>query len=163
MAALTQQDLAQVAKLLERLRDGTTWISHGGYPPVKVEDTVHPVFQRVEAFLTESIRRMDTPLGDGGPAFPCTVDSTQPLGRQVGNTAWEAYGLTMRDYFAGQALVGCFNFWVQVKNQGATIGDPDRDAITELAYEYADAMIRARTALKATATATSNTNGGGNG
>jgi hypothetical protein len=51
---------------------------------------------------------------------------------------------SLRDHFAGQALVGCFNFWAQVKNIGASIGDPDQAAITRLAYEYADAMIEAR-------------------
>ena len=54
-------------------------------------------------------------------------------------------GMSLRDYFAGQALVGCFNFWVQV-NARTTIGDPDPKAITQLAYEYADEMLKARAA-----------------
>ena len=54
----------------------------------------------------------------GGPAFP-THDRTQHL------------GITLRDYFAGQAII----------NVGK-IYDPDESAA--LAYEIADAMIRAR-------------------
>ncbi len=39
-------------------------------------------------------------IKDGGPAFPVEVDSTQPHGRQTGNSVWQAYGISMRDYIA---------------------------------------------------------------
>lgn len=73
---------------------------------------------------------------DGGAAFPFTFEYESERHIQT--------GMTLRDYFAGQALVGCFNFWVQVHAHGASIGDPDQMAITQLAYEYADAMLKAR-------------------
>jgi hypothetical protein len=69
------------------------------------------------------------------PAFPVIFDHSEATSEQQ--------GLTKREWFAGQALVGCFNFWVQVHASGASIGDPNKDAITQLAYEYADAMVEA--------------------
>ena len=40
---------------------------------------------------------------NGGPAFPVEVDSTQPNGRQTGPTVFQAYGMSLRDYFAVHA------------------------------------------------------------
>lgn len=76
-------------------------------------------------------------LNDGGPAFPVAENH-----KVAADIPWTC-GMTLRDYFAGQALVGCFNFWAQVQRM-STIGDPDQKAITQLAYEYADAMLAAR-------------------
>jgi hypothetical protein len=42
-------------------------------------------------------------------------------------------GMNLRDWFAGQALMGLVNQY-----------HPDKDAKSELAYEYADAMLAAR-------------------
>lgn len=83
---------------------------------------------------------------DGGPAFPQPHDLSQNQG--TGETVVYQYshnGMMLRDYFAAKALQGCFSFWVQV-NTKTVIGDPDPVAITKLAYEYADAMLKARAA-----------------
>jgi len=62
----------------------------------------------------------------GGPAFPCN----SPDG-------FEAYkGMTLRDWYAGQALVGIINSDCSFKM------DVERRA--ELAYRVADAMIAQR-------------------
>jgi hypothetical protein len=62
-------------------------------------------------------------INDGGPAFP----SSHPICPED--------GMTLRDWFASQALVGL-------------IADPSRDGSTDdrarYAYAYADAMLRAR-------------------
>jgi hypothetical protein len=63
-------------------------------------------------------------INDGGPAFP------------VGSPTHRGYeGMTLRDWFAGQALAGL-------------IADPSRDGSADdrarYAYAYADAMLRAR-------------------
>jgi hypothetical protein len=62
-------------------------------------------------------------INDGGPAFPFQ----DGYGR--------VSGMTLRDWFASQALVGL-------------IADPSRDGSTDdrarYAYAYADAMLRAR-------------------
>lgn len=57
------------------------------------------------------------PKPDGGPAFPC--------GR------YKEYGMTLRDYFAGQALASMRAEFVT-------------DRTAQLAYEYADAMLAER-------------------
>lgn len=63
-------------------------------------------------------------INDGGPAFPTHGD-------QLSNAT---YGMTLRDYFAGQALVGSL-----------TAGEStDPKVIAKFAFEYADAMIAER-------------------
>lgn len=67
--------------------------------------------------------------GDGGTAFP-----TQPLGSD-GLPCWEASrGMSLRDYFAGQAA------------QGHLGTDEAALLIARCAYEVADAMLAAREA-----------------
>ena len=72
---------------------------------------------------------------DGGPAFPVPVAT--PFG-----DGWMAIGgMTLRDWFAGQALVG----WI------ASTRDPEASAWdatwwARKAYETADAMLKAREA-----------------
>ena len=66
-------------------------------------------------------------INDGGPAFPVSYESNLN----------EAEGMTLRDWFAGQALAGL-------------MADPSmggsRIPFAELAYNYADAMLKAREA-----------------
>lgn len=84
-------------------------------------------------------------IDDGGLAFPGLNAEFTGISSD-GQDRYDIQpsgGMTLRDYFAAKALVGCFNFWVQV-NAKTAIGDPNPEAITRLAYEYADAMIKAR-------------------
>jgi hypothetical protein len=71
---------------------------------------------------------MSAPINDGGPAFPS-------VGEGFGNPSYSAPGMTLRDWFAGQALAGA-------------LADPTCDlSPIELAkkiYEFADAMLAAR-------------------
>lgn len=77
------------------------------------------------------------PIDDGGTAFPC-----QPLDGQGQPCGSMQYGLSIRDWFAGQALIGLF----------AQCGNPDNDGITasdyqaagQHAYIIADMMLLAR-------------------
>ena len=59
---------------------------------------------------------------DGGPAFPCT-------------TMHDFKGMSLRDYFAGQALAG-------MQTDGFTI--PLMPSIAKRAYVIADAMLAER-------------------
>jgi len=47
-------------------------------------------------------------------------------------------GMTMRDYFAAKAMHGLFGRDLGIK------GDLDKYILAEMAYEYADAMIKVR-------------------
>lgn len=75
---------------------------------------------------------MSTP-NDGGPAFPNRVDTVED-GDIV---PMEAMGMSLRDYFAGQALNGL-------------VSDPNNRGKFETyasdAYSFADAMLKAREA-----------------
>lgn len=61
---------------------------------------------------------------DGGPAFPTPA----------------RYGMTLRDWFAGQALAGIIAAAAHPDNTDL----PRRDDTSVIAYAYADAMLKAR-------------------
>lgn len=65
------------------------------------------------------------------PAFPCT-------GEGHGNPNYWTPGMTLRDWFAGQALVGLLS------GQFQHSGDFNFDALPEEAFNVADAMLAAR-------------------
>lgn len=70
---------------------------------------------------------------DGGPAYPVQWMDFQPLtGEQVVREQYP--GMSLRDWFAGQALAGCLS-----NNQ-----DETAERFAELAYIHADAMLKAR-------------------
>ncbi len=83
---------------------------------------------------------------DGGPAHPCVVPNDS-LGaeqaRGLGGFVPKAtvhLGLSLRDYFAAQALSGfCMN------PDGAIMDGPHTfDSVAGEAYQMADAMLKAR-------------------
>jgi len=61
--------------------------------------------------------KRDEKTNDGGPAFPAGVSA----------------GMSLRDWFAGQALTG----WIS--DSTANVSEPDN--IAEHCYELADAMV----------------------
>lgn len=71
---------------------------------------------------------MSTP-NDGGPAFPETRWDDK-IRQEV---QW--CGMTLRDWFAGQALNGLLS-------DASSFGDPK--SFSDSAYLYADAMLKAR-------------------
>ena len=71
-------------------------------------------------------------INDGGPAFP------RDGGEAVGTD-----GMSLRDWFAGQALAGTLASLVP--NESWPAGQPDPfDALAASAYRQADAMLKAR-------------------
>jgi hypothetical protein len=78
---------------------------------------------------------MSAPINDGGPAFPVIYDSS---------------GMTLRDYFAGQALEGILSKAINPNDRGndsvnwASTNAPGPTKAANSAYEYADAMLAAR-------------------
>lgn len=76
---------------------------------------------------------MSDKISDGGHAFPSTVrhwnDHLDP----------DQKGMSLRDWFAGQALAGMFRHdgWLNT-------GDDDQAEVAKRAYHIADAMLAAR-------------------
>jgi hypothetical protein len=100
--------------------------------------TALEIVWRCPSEFTQWVDRVAETVGDGGPAFPCEVDSTQPLHRQVGNTVWQTYGLTMRDYFAAQ-------FMERAQSLSETRdGGWDFQNAAQCCYAMADEMLKAR-------------------
>ena len=79
------------------------------------------------------------PQKDGGPAFPCTVWS--PRGHMIG----ESMGLSLRDWFAGQAGASILGGLVSA---GQSLSPEDAAKVAVAAYFHADAMLAAREASK---------------
>jgi len=72
---------------------------------------------------------MNTPINDGGPAFP---HDNQELG---GQHRIAQPGMSLRDWFAGMALQGIMVSWPQGSGFANAVED---------AYNVADAMIAQR-------------------
>ena len=70
-------------------------------------------------------------INDGGPAFPSTIQYFPD-----DKNANEEQGMTLRDWFAGQALAGM--------GVECTSDEFCHSSVAECAYAYADAMLRAR-------------------
>ena len=76
---------------------------------------------------------MSAQIDDGGPAYPC---HTNPLPGRLANAP---QGMTLRDWFAGQALAGHLAYSHPQSVMGVFIPETAKTA-----YELADAMIEAR-------------------
>jgi hypothetical protein len=79
---------------------------------------------------------MSKPINDGGPAFPLPpqIETYRlPNGAMV-----EEAGMSLRDWFAGQALAGALQNYTTIK-----FGCTEKEVALG-AYRYADAMLAAR-------------------
>lgn len=78
---------------------------------------------------------------DGGPAFPRSASSDE--GAELHNIAFAQAGMSLRDWFAGQALQGML---ARLTSFNPAPGYPEHwhAAISQEAYEIADAMIAKR-------------------
>ena len=72
-------------------------------------------------------------INTGGPAFPQKTDLTLSYS-----------GMTLRDYFAAQALTGA-QVWDAVLNgKNSVLAGGGAHKLAEIAYTVADAMLKAR-------------------
>lgn len=78
---------------------------------------------------------MSTPIKDGGPAYPAAPNPNYTDDANLGQR-----GMTLRDYFAGQALAGLFS----MRGQFGQHLSGDMKEAAGFAYAQADAMIAAR-------------------
>ena len=93
---------------------------------------------------------MSTPINDGGAAFPRPVSFSEEGGTHRGTL-----GMTLRDYFAGQALAGFVGQWEKEICE-AGVDEISNEKLRErervewiqraanTSYGYADAMLAAR-------------------
>lgn len=79
---------------------------------------------------------MSNPVINGGPAFPVLTNGKDPWGHD--EVKLRAPGMTLRDYFAGQALVTMATSHVAY-DAGSFFSE-----VSAKAYKYADAMLKAR-------------------
>jgi len=70
-------------------------------------------------------------INDGGPAFPMSYDNS------LAYTYPSHQGMTLRDWFAGQALAGFIDFGTKSDDEYFELG-------ARAAYLMADAMLAAR-------------------
>lgn len=87
------------------------------------------------------------PVEDGGPAFPAAREESvfvEELDRYINRPV---SGMSLRDYFAGQALAGmCANSrLVPRQPDGPERATGAADIIANTAYIIADALLKART------------------
>jgi hypothetical protein len=88
-----------------------------------------------------------TYINDGGAAFPCAM-SDQTYGNQDG-APFQA-GMALRDWFAGQALIGLLAHATSAQTQLGLMktfqahGMTAEEGMTVSAYQFADAMLAAR-------------------
>ena len=84
---------------------------------------------------------MSTPINDGGPAFPAPAYAANITDK----------GMTLRDYFAGQALTSVLDssgdlqtYYDHVAGSKGDNNIPSPRAMAKYSYELADAMLAER-------------------
>lgn len=81
---------------------------------------------------------MSTPINDGGPAFPEIRTQQENENRGTQFEVYSAGGMTLRDWLAGQALVG-------ILACPTDFGERTTKKLrAEYAYQCADEMLAAR-------------------
>lgn len=83
---------------------------------------------------------MSDGIKDGGAAFPQALQFIENNGELSGNHSWS--GLTIRDYFAGQALAGMMAN--ETTPFSADHAEVDPQQLAEAVYEIADALLTER-------------------
>lgn len=73
---------------------------------------------------------------DGGPAFP-RIDGIEPMEYGNAHSVITEGGMTLREWYAGQALIGAMATMAHPQHDG--LWDPTE--VAEAAYELADAML----------------------
>jgi hypothetical protein len=81
----------------------------------------------------------DTKRDDGGPAFPRDAWITGRHDNNGDSLIPIQFGMSLRDYFAAQALVGI----LQV-DELRPCSEPEMEHLAKRVYQVADAMLRAR-------------------
>ena len=90
---------------------------------------------------------MTTTPKDGGPAFPASRFETVEIRPEVTKRVPIEYpGMSIRDYFAGQAIVGALSNEAFTKHAHGNYRGSEPRYFANIAYDIADAMLEAREA-----------------
>ena len=81
--------------------------------------------------------------GDGGPAFPGSSRLIEASADQVITQKLTDGGMTLRDYFAGQALAN-LNLQAHMDKYTSDVQKRAAESMAGAAYEIADAMLAER-------------------
>jgi hypothetical protein len=84
---------------------------------------------------------------DGGPAFPCEAEVWLSNTEHPRWVTQNVSGMSLRDYFAGQALAGLLaRSSIEVPHCGfcRPVGNDAGEHYADIAYRYADAMLAER-------------------
>lgn len=81
---------------------------------------------------------MSEPIQDGGPAYP------GPAFSQSGYQNGHSMGMSLRDWFAGQAMRVVAYDLAAIGVVAKQLGKRESDVIAAAAYQLADAMLAAR-------------------
>lgn len=85
---------------------------------------------------------MSESINDGGSAFPVSPVICGKSDVYTTTKTWD--GMSLRDWFAGQALIGLWAGLSQSKIQNGQTREAWIRGIAEASYEMADAMIAER-------------------
>ena len=102
------------------------------------------VYETVRAFYTTDAGRaaLQAQGDDGGPAFPIPDERDPVTGEGI---IQGSSGMSLRDWFAGQAVVACIQKCVP---QECDTGENMEQMFARKAFLVADAMLAARAAAK---------------
>lgn len=84
---------------------------------------------------------------DGGPAYPAKRFERIENGKFSTSADVDYSGMSLRDYFAGQSLVGLLSneaLLKQLFGQGRLRGVDTDDAVAQFCYQQSDAMLKER-------------------
>jgi hypothetical protein len=82
---------------------------------------------------------MSNQVNDGGPAFPVPMFTRDADGQPMSPTEYGLGGMTLRDWFAGQALAGMLANPAKDYGYNGAVRD---------AFGFADALLKAREGTK---------------
>lgn len=82
---------------------------------------------------------MENKIKTGGPAFPVFIAAGHADRKQLAEACRDVAGLTVRDYFAANALQGFL-----AAHQDPEVSMPTFESAARSAFYYADAMLAAR-------------------
>ncbi len=102
-------------------------------------DRIKDIRDGYKSLLAHAIQKDDPEVSNGGPAFPHIAEDKKWWQEKYG-------GMSLRDYFAGQALLGMNSNpdLLEIVTAGDVLDGSVFQRLSSKAYEQADAMLEER-------------------